>query len=244
MSGLAQAYRVVDAHNQGWHPAGDGHGGSKWSADYGFDRGLEDVATLDELEAARGPLRPVLPVTDEDEAEIRRLFTAAKRKAVTTLAAALAQVFHDLREEAGGLDNMTDSFAYATRTLLAGREGSWESEVLKSLVWFGDDLNLDQKNRMLTVKARRAADPSKRVDRQIRDELAVIIHRWVTDPQRYTEVAETLTGIVSWFADEAGGTGGWRLVADQWLQPGALDATNMQACYNLLYSRSEHFNPF
>ena len=42
------------------------------------------------------------------------------------------------------------------------------------------------------------------------------------------------------YADERGG---WRTVADQWLQPGALDQEGLVLTYGLLYSRSEHFDP-
>lgn len=242
MTSVADPYRVVDSRNQGWHPAGDGGGGTVWSADYGHGRGLADIATLDQLSAARGPLRPVLPVTAADEAQLRALFTDAKRKAVTTLAAALELVFHQLRETAASTGNADEAYAWARRTMLAGREGSWESESLFHLILFGNDLNLDRKVQG-SIDQQRAAQTSKRLDYGVRGQMAEIFRRWVTDPSRYTEVAETMAGVVSGYADETYGTDGWRRIADQWLQPRALDHANFTNCYSLLYSRSRHFDP-
>ena len=62
-------------------------------------------------------------------------------------------------------------------------------------------------------------------------------------PDRYTEVAETLASIVSSHADQHGADG-WRAIADQWLQPQALSRADFATCYRLLYSRSEHYDPF
>jgi len=239
---IADAYRVVDRFNQGWHPSGT-LDQQVWAADYGFQRNLDDVTSLEELESDRGPLRPVELASDEDEAEIRRLLAAAKRKAVTSLCAALELVCNEVREEAKARGmSMPESYDYAMRTMMCGREGSWESEILRSLIVFGNGLNLVRvKNG--TAEQMRAAGPAKRVSAEARDGLAAIFRRWVTSPGRYTEVAETLASIVSRYADETAGPGGWRAVADQWLQPGALSAADGRDCYNLLYSRSEHHDP-
>ena len=72
-------YRVVDRNNQGWHATQAGTGGTIYSADYGDERGLPDTSYGD-LAAACGPLRPVLPVSDVDRAELERLFRQASRK--------------------------------------------------------------------------------------------------------------------------------------------------------------------
>jgi hypothetical protein len=73
--------------------------------------------------------------------------------------------------------------------------------------------------------------------------MAAIISRWVTDPVRYTEVAETLADIVSYHADQYGADG-WRAIADQWLQSSAIGRSGYRsACYRLFHSRSEHYNP-
>jgi len=240
-----QLYRVVDAANQGWHPAGTTEGGWVLSADYGFQRGLPDYPGYDELAAARGPLRPVLPITEDDKAELRQLFTAASRKTITTLAAALETVFDRLRDDHSALDMLDRGGAFegARTHLLAGREGSWESASLIGVVLFGNELNLAKETRdRRSVEARRAAGPGRRVDVRARDLMADMIYRWVTDPARFTEVAETLASVVSSYADERAGADGWRQIADQWLQPGGLAQETFSVCYRLLYSLSAHFD--
>jgi hypothetical protein len=212
-------YRAVDRDNQGWHPSHGADGGTVYAADYGFERDLPD-RPLDELAATRGPLRPVEPVTEFDVRLLRHDFGEAGRKTITTLAAALETVFHRLCDE-------RDSYQFARRTLMAGREGSWESELLIDVVMFGSGLN-------------HAANPSKRVNRVVQGNMAAMFWRWVVAPDRYTEVAETLASIVSSYCDDQ--DAGWKAVADQWLQPGALAQADFSTCYRLFYSVSEHFD--
>jgi hypothetical protein len=236
------AYRFVDAQNQGWQPVGGSQGETPlWAADYGFKRDLGN-RSLPDLEATRGPLRPVEPITDDDQAELCHLFTIAGRKAITTLAAALEAVFHQVRESRGGL-NGPGSWEYAKRTLMAGREGSWESELLIGIVWFGNEMNLAKETRTCRdVDDRRAAGPVKRVHAGARDAIATILYSWVTNPQRYTEVAETLASVVSRYCDGTAGPRGWQAAADQWLQPHGLAQETFSMCYRLFYSLSEHFD--
>lgn len=227
-------YRLVDRDNQGWLATRSGYVPDPASED------LERrVWTLEDIGQSRGPWRPVLPVTDEDESVMTAAFARCGRKAVATLAAAIEQVFHKVRQAAGGLNNPAASSEHARRTLLAGRAGSWESHVLIEVMLFGNGLNLAG-NRRLPVDERRTLGPARRVDREQRDVMAGVIGRWVADPDRYTEVAETLAGLVSSYADRQ--PEGWRAVADQWLQPEALSVTDFRACYRLLYSQSEHFD--
>lgn len=68
----------------------------------------------------------------------------------------------------------------------------------------------------------------------------MVLLRWVIDPARFTDVAETLAFVVSRYADEHGG---WPAVADQRLQPGALDQEGVHVTYSLLYSSSKDFDP-
>jgi hypothetical protein len=234
-------YRVVDHASQGWYPTSEGSGGIVYTALYGATGDLA-ARSFEQLAADRGPLRPVEPVTAVDVAALHRLFGEAGRKAITTLAAALETVFHEIREEQGGLETGHDSFEFAQRTMIAGRPGSWESELLLAVVMFGNELNLApaKGSARYDVDARRAAGPGKRVDTQARAGMVAILRRWVTDPGRYTEVAETLAGIVSSYCD--GQPDGWRAVADQWLQPGGLAQENFSLCYRLFYSRSERFD--
>jgi hypothetical protein len=239
-------YRVVDWHNQGWHGGSDPVAGTRYTADYGWKRDLPD-RTYPELIASRGPLRPVLPITDADAAQLRDLFTTAGRRTVTTLAAALEHVFHELRVSKEGATGAS-GWDYAKLTMTAGREGSWESEALIQVVLFGNGLNLAKpagvrpRGLLDDIAARRAAGPSKRVDRDVRGALVAMFTRWVTEPGRYTEVAETLAWQVSQYCDDTAGPEGWRVVADQWLQPGGMAITDFHNCYRLFYSVSEHFN--
>lgn len=231
MNNINEPSRVVDRDNNGWYLAADGHGGFVYCLDYSTR--MPNYTTL---EAAHGPLRPVLPVEDADVAELDRLLSKAGRKAVTSLAAALDVVFDQLSKSTGGLDDY-----YAERTLRAGRSGSWESVLLTGMVVFGCGLNLNQKASTSSDAAAMRAVPSRRVDHEARDQIAAVITRWVTDPARYTEVAETLANIVSGYADRHGADG-WRKIADQWLQPAAFPRAGFIVCYRLLYSRSEHYD--
>jgi hypothetical protein len=233
--------RVVDADNQGWYSTRSSGGALVYCA--GYRREDLPERSLEELAATRGPLRPVLHITDDDDAEMRRLFAQAGRKTIATLAAALETVFHQLRESRGGL-GAHDSYEFAMRTIKAGRAGSWEAEALDAVLWFGNELNLPKVKGVhdSDVDGRRAAGPGKRVDFDVHRELTAMLTRWVTDPARYTEVAETLASVVSSYADDTAGPDGWRAVADQWLQPGGLANETFVACYRLLYSTSAHLD--
>jgi len=238
--------RVVDQQNYGWYLAGASGGGFRWIT--GPTNGLaSEFADLPALEAIRGPVRPVLPITAADTEALRALFDQAGRKTVTSLAAAIEQVFHQLREahcKGPWHKDPTGGYDYARRTLMAGRAGSDEASLLMQVQLFGNELNLAKATRQLRdVGDRRAAGPSKRVDKDVRDAIAAILWRWVTDPDRFTELAETLASLVAWYADDRYGPDGWRGIADQWLQPGGLDTVNPANCYWLLYARSDHRNP-
>ena len=249
-----QPYRLVDANNWGWLFGGEG---SYRTDPYDPDRqGL----TFEQVVEQHGPIRPVEPITDEDQLLLTNVFLRIGRKSITTLAAALDQVFHELRESRGGINGSNDSFDYATRTLLAGQAGSWESAVLMEVVRFGNGLNLVRGGRstgsiVQDAARRRAAGPSKRVDVDGRRELAAIIRHWVLAEDRYVEVAETLAAVVSryadarsealgagYMADRIGGTHPWKQVADQWLMPGGLAQEDFSSCYRLLYSLGKYFN--
>lgn len=213
-------HRLVDRENQGWYLTSDGAGGFAYGADFGHRSGLENT-DLTTLTRERGPWRPVEPITDADEALLRDAFTRAGRKTITTLAAALADVYHQARERGG------DSHDYGCRTLTAGRGGSWESAVLLQVAWFGNDLRHGS---------------GKRIDAGARQTFVEVLTRWTSDPERFTEVAETLAAVVSQYADERHGADGWRKVADQWLQPASLARDDFSTCYRLFYSQSEHFD--
>lgn len=218
---LDGASRVVDQSGQGWYLASNGDGGGfHWAASYGFNRGLSTFPDLPALQAARGLLRPVRPVTDEDTAALEAAFTTSGRKAVTTLCAALHEVLTSLAWAARAHGDPQPSVT-ARRWLLAGREGSNESEGLMALVLLGTDVK-----------------PS-RVNPEARDAITAVVRQWVTGPYRFTEVADTLAFITARFAHAQGG---WRTVADQWLQPGARASRDFRAAYWLLYKYAPDYN--
>ncbi|MEV5451287.1 hypothetical protein [Streptomyces sp. NPDC052535] len=189
-SSSSRPYRVVDRFYQGWYlRSGDG----TFDADGGHRRGLE---TLDYtmLELTRGPLRPVVPPTDEDCAAVKAALVGAGRKAAGSLLVALYRLVledADARREGG-----------ARYRMMAGREGSWESEDMVRLAWnVGADL----------------AEKKTRFDEAAVSELVRVVQGWVTGPDVYVEVAANLAWLFGKVADEVGG---WSAVADRPLQPG------------------------
>lgn len=181
-------YRVVDVSFQGWfRRAGDG----LYDADRGHARGLEAMS-YEDLETARGPLRPVEPPTAKESAAVKAALVGAGRKAAATLLVALYRlVLQDAQaQRTGGPHNR----------LVAGREGSWESEAMVRLAWnLGSDL----------------AEKPGQYDEAAVTEPVRVVEAWVSGPNRYVEVAATLASAFSTAADEAGG---WPAVADRYLQ--------------------------
>ncbi|OUS97326.1 hypothetical protein [Rhodococcus sp. NCIMB 12038] len=226
--------RVVDRENQGWFTTADAGGNTVYSSRWG-----SPTCDYETLLATRGPLRPVLPAISDDVERITELLAASGRRAITTLAAALDVVHHRAREH-GWLDPSVESVDYGAATMTAGRSGSWESAVLLDVIYFGNGLNLT--TAAPDSEEHRAAGPNRRVSAPHRDQLAEIFQRWVSDPRRYTEVAETLAAIVSDFCDTRHGADGWPAIADQWLQPTSLDRDGYATTYRLFYSRSQFYN--
>ncbi|MFD5452199.1 hypothetical protein [Streptomyces sp. NPDC127100] len=189
-SSSRRPYRVVDRFYQGWYlRSGDG----TFDADGGHRRGLEtlDFATL---ERTRGPLRPVVPPTDEDCAAVKAALVGAGRRAAGSLLVALYRL---VLEDAGA-----GREGGARYRVMAGREGSWESEDMVRLAWnVGADL----------------AEKKSRFDEAAVAVLVRVVQGWVAGPDVYVEVASNLAGLFSAVADE---TGGWPAVADRPLQPG------------------------
>ncbi|MBP2371403.1 hypothetical protein [Pseudonocardia parietis] len=215
------ASRVVDVEHRGWMLTRDvGLDGPlvyQDASDYMAQRYLAP----DDLAEQCGPLRPVVPPAEEDVAELRRAWTAAGRQAAYSTAVAVQVAFGRLREGRGGL-TAPDSFEVTRRQLVAGRPGSWEA------------------SRLLELQLWANRDKVRRYDAAAADDIAAVLVRWVSNPDRYTEVAETLAGLFGDFADEHGG---WPAVADQWLQRGALDRDGVLLAYGLLYSTGEEFDP-
>ncbi|MGM0723977.1 MAG: hypothetical protein ACQEXM_26150 [Actinomycetota bacterium] len=213
--------RVVDAEHRGWMLTNDGGLGGPLGYRDASDYQAQRLLTPGELAEQCGPLRPVVPPTEADVAELRRAWTAAGRKAAYTTAVAVQIAFGRLRDGHGGLA-APHSYEVTRRQLVAGRPGSWEAVRLFELQLWAN------KNKV------------SRYDAAAADTIATVLQRWVSSPDRYTEVAETLTGLFATFADEQGG---WPAVADQWLQQGALDHEGVLLTYSLLYSTGAEFDP-
>lgn len=179
--------RVVDASFQGWYLAGD----NLYHADYGGSRGLEPC-DLGELTATRGPLREVVPASEASTAEAEAALRVAGRLAAGSLLVALARIALRISARPG---------RKATGSLLAGREGSWETADMNSLIW---NLGID------------LAEEANRFDAAAVERLTAVIDGWIGG-EDYTEVAATLAGV---FADVSDELGGWRKVAD----PGIVNA--------------------
>ncbi|MFD4406747.1 hypothetical protein ACFWPH_28690 [Nocardia sp. NPDC058499] len=233
-------YRFVDHRNVGWViQAGTG-------TYRGFDPTASwerppEVATLAEITDAYGPLRTVQPCRAEEADEFQAALALAGRKAVASLASAAEVIHFEARNRFGPWDADVSATAdYATRTLVAGRPGSWESALMSELWLFGSELNLWPRTDSGDVASMRATGPNpKRVHVEARDRMAAVLRAWTASEDRYTEVAETLASLVADYADEHHGPGGWRAIADQWLQPDArLPSAYAEPCHRLLYSRT------
>jgi hypothetical protein len=154
-------YRVVDEKGQGWHGSytrvlNPDYTGEDpqfrtperveppkyidveptcYTADYGKSRNLEP-RTLEELKATRGPtLRVVTSPSEESVRELKDALRSAGRKAACTVVVAL---WHAQQQTS----HLPSPSGYL---LIAGREGSWESEGLKGLVWWGHELEVKPK---------------------------------------------------------------------------------------------------
>ncbi|MCW2653469.1 MAG: hypothetical protein JWR32_4445 [Mycobacterium sp.] len=168
----------------------------------------------------RAKYRPVMPITDNDRQALIDLLAAARRKAVYSLAVAVYRRWKALRDEQGGMAQPHESMEISKRRLLASRPGSRETQHLtKMALWVG------------AASHRGSTRPLGRR----------FLYRRVTEPARFTEVAETLAGVVAHYADSA--PRGWADVADQWLQPRAFGREGAYLTYSLLYSVSARFDP-
>ncbi len=181
--------RVVDDHDQGWHRSS--HDDAMYRADFAEKRGLE-LLSYAQLAARRGPIRPVVPPTPEDDAAVTGALRLAGRKAAATVLVAAYRVAKQYNTEAGRSVNR----------LYAGREGSNESHGLRVMAWeVGSDL----------------AERPGRYHEAAAETIAEVLVRWTSSKGTFTEVAENLLYL---FAEVADADGGWEKVADRYLQPG------------------------
>lgn len=198
------------------HSQGWAHQGrGRYLADYARQRGLPELPH-GRLLATRGPLRPVQRITDDGQQATRAALRMAGPLAVTTLVVALADVATRLATGPGG-----------PRVLMAGQETAWESQMLAPVVSWGYHL-----------------DPA-RVHGPAAGVLTTQLVSWVTDPHRYTEVAQTLTEQLAHVVDTppaASAAAAWARVADAALQPGGADAVRGQALYLFLMAYCDTYS--
>lgn len=213
--------RVVDAKHTGWYLT---RAGAEPDAPLVYSSGYgKPTYTPEALAEAFGPLRPVVPASEESSAELRRVIAAAGNKAVGSLLVALHEIVLDFGKRPGKPEY--------SGSLIAGREGSWEAERLTSLAWdLGGDL----------------AERPKRFDRAAVDGFKAVLLGWVTG-EDYTEVAETLAWKFSSYADEhGGGIRGWAVLADGPFQPGnrfAHPPETIERVYSWLLSVTTEHEP-
>jgi hypothetical protein len=171
-------YRAVDRYGRGWltcadpvhtYPSLDG-----------------PALTLETLTEQRGPLVPVVRARRDDCDTIRLALAGAGEKALASLLAALSFVSADCEAS----DNSRDR-------LVAGRPGSWESELLLSLSVFGDGI-MPHRTDLDTVA-----------------DIRTVLTTWVFGETGRVEVAETLADILG---DVIDGRGGWNQITDQQLR--------------------------
>jgi hypothetical protein len=189
-------YRLVDCNDLGWWHNGDG----RFCASDHFVSGLPPTPYAT-LITQRGPVRPVEPITDVDAQVLTTALVEAGPLAAGSVLVALFRLFRgpDLPTAPERSASMEDR----ARKLVAGRSGSWEADAIRSLAW-GPGCDL--------------ADKPKRFHASTVEAIVDMVWQWVTDPLRFTEVAETLA---SEFDQVTRTAGGWDNVADRFLIPGS-----------------------
>ncbi|MFE1270557.1 hypothetical protein [Streptomyces sp. NPDC058758] len=217
----APTYRFVDRLNRGWHIASSRDEPLRYAVDWAGlrpDR-PEEPLSLGELEAEHGPLRPVTSPDPSDAMVLRGALHDAGAKAAGSVLVALYRlaVEYSRGSSPGGFEG---------GSLRAGREGSWEAEVLYRLAWtLGGDL----------------AEKPKRYSEDCVKSVVMVLREWTQNPRYYVEVAENLPYFFGQVADELGG---WSKVADGPFQPGTKvgrhPAEVIQTVYGYLMSQSEH----
>ena len=120
-------YDVLDRDSYKWRNAAPSRG-------YERDDSDDAVASLDELEEQRGPVRPIESSSLIQDEEIALPLDAAGRKAVATLASALGALW----EGSGGADRGHDGSAL--RRLTAADEYDEDREAVTQLAVWGRDL--------------------------------------------------------------------------------------------------------
>ncbi|MFJ5068186.1 hypothetical protein ACIQC7_17520 [Kitasatospora sp. NPDC088556] len=205
-AGAGHPFRVVDDKDTGWYLIE----ADRYRADHATVRQLEEM-THKELQAARGPLRSVVPAPAADRDRVQAALTGVGPKALASLLVALYRLARRHAYE----ENERSGRVQSDR-LYAGNGESWESLAMRALLW-GPGVDL--------------ADKPKRIDENTVTELMAVIDSWVSGNEHYVEVADTLAGI---FSRTAAATGGWPALADCHFQHGANFAHPSQTIDNAM----------
>ncbi|MFJ4342614.1 hypothetical protein [Streptomyces sp. NPDC088915] len=210
-------YRVVDRENRGWHTVGE----DQYMVDYGGLRPGRpgDPVTFGVLKAEHGPLRRVVAPDPGDVLMLKGALIDAGKKAAASTLVALYRVAAVYAHDSSPGTNDAGS-------LIAGREGSWESGLMMNLAWtIGGDLH----------------EKPKRYDEKHVGQIINVLEQWTRHPTRYVEVAENLADI---FGQVVDAQGGWAEVADRYFQPGVRvghPEDTIEAVRNFLFTKSEAF---
>lgn len=225
---------VIDRLNVQWYQSLQEDEG-RYAA-YGHSLNLPDRSYADLLDS-RGPLRPVELLSGTDHDQLERLFDVTARRTITTLAAALAVLVHEIWEANGGR-SAEATFVDSADSL---HPTPGQTQALLQVAVFGDELNRAPRSRY--AERPHAPTASPRVDTEARDQMTTMMRGWINSPARYIVVPTTLAAIVTAYCDTRGGLDGWKLVADAWLQPRAAGRHAFRSCYQLFYALSDHFDP-
>lgn len=162
--------RVADRDGEGWLRNGPEDTYTT------YPKMLLEPLTYEQLEAERGPLRPVVGMPTEEHAELVHALVQAKKKAVATLLVALNRTARKLVDSHGGVAALT-----------AGRPGSWEAALLRGeIVWLGESIK------------------DSRTDPDALAKAESLLEKWTTGPVQ-VELADGLAGILGDVATQSGG---------------------------------------
>ncbi|WP_428957915.1 hypothetical protein [Streptomyces sp. cg35] len=154
-------YRVADRDGEGWVRNGPDDTFTT------FPRRDLPPMPYAQLEAERGPLRPVVAMESEDSQALAQALAAAGKKGFATLLFSLNAAARAL---------IADGRNAAVFT--SGRPGSWEADLFRSqILWEGADI----------APGRRDPAAEKVAD--------ALIHKWITGPVQ-VELADSLASIL------------------------------------------------
>ncbi|MEU6362130.1 hypothetical protein [Streptomyces albidoflavus] len=163
-------YRVADREGEGWLRNGPDDTYTTFPRS-----GLANM-TYEQLEADRGPLRPVVAMAAEDRAELAHSIAQAGKKGMASFLAGLYRTACTLIEDGSSIAVLT-----------SGRPGSWEANLLRgSIAWLGEGIS------------------DSRIDESARRKTEDLLYQWTTGPVQ-VELAEGLVGVLADAAMQAGG---------------------------------------